>query len=450
MQDKHPASTSTDCKIEEIKQALALLANGQYNKVVEGDNEVSRDIKNAARALEAHAYDNLSQAVQVAVNFTTSMITIAGMVRDVRLSSDRSQAAASATEEMVASVRSIAQTAESIAVDAEDVRMSTAKGLESAERAVSSMESISRAVEDAAGKVDGLAQASAQIGDIVLQIEAIAKQTNLLALNATIEAARAGAAGKGFAVVASEVKNLANQTAKATVDIRNRIENLRTEMAAIVTSMQQGAEAVGKGREVISATGDEIRHVGDQIDHITQKLQEVSGILSQQSDASEEVSSGIFAIAGINRSNAHMINNVLDYLKESSKVIQNQMDTLVKQGIDCAVVQVAKSDHIAFKRRLIETIVGRDNWKSNEVPTCKMCRLGKWYYAQTDQRLLNDPTFKAIEEPHDRVHRFGSASLKYYENNDLDGAMEELHKTEEASLEILTLLDKLCVNMRGG
>jgi methyl-accepting chemotaxis protein len=446
----HEVSTSGNsaCKIDEIKQALALLADGQYNKVAEGSDDVGHELKNAARALEGNAYNNLMQAVQVAVNFTTAMITIAGMVRDVRLSSERSQAAAGATEEMVASVRSIAQTAESIADDAEDVRATTAKGLESAERAVSSMETISRAVEDAAGKVDGLAQASAQIGDIVLQIEAIAKQTNLLALNATIEAARAGEAGKGFAVVASEVKNLANQTAKATVDIRTRIENLRTEMAAIVTSMQQGAEAVGKGREVISATGDEIRHVGDQIDQITQKLQDVSSILTQQSEASEEVSSGIFAIAGINRSNAHMIDNVLNYLKESSKVIQNQMDTLVKQGIDCAVVQVAKSDHIAFKRRIIETIVGRDSWKSSEVPTCKLCRLGKWYYAQTDQHLINDPAFRAIEEPHDRVHRFGAEALKYNENNDLDGAMEELHKVEEASLEVLRLLDKLCENMR--
>jgi methyl-accepting chemotaxis protein len=449
MHGTSPAPGHADCKIGEIKQALALLADGQYNNVPEGSDDVGHELKTAARALEGHAYNNLTQAVQVAVNFTTAMITIAGMVRDVRLSSDRSQAAAGATEEMVASVRSIAQTAESIADDAEDVRASTAKGLESAERAVSSMETISRAVEDAAGKVDGLAQASAQIGDIVLQIEAIAKQTNLLALNATIEAARAGEAGKGFAVVASEVKNLANQTAKATVDIRNRIENLRTEMAAIVASMQQGAEAVGKGREVIFATGDEIRHVGEQIGQITHKLQDVSSILSQQSEASEEVSSGIFAIAGINRSNAHMIDNVLNYLKESSNVIQNQMDTLVKQGIDCAVVQVAKSDHIAFKRRLIETIVGRDNWKSGEVPTCKLCRLGKWYYAQTDQHLINDPAFRAIEEPHDRVHRFGAEALKHNENNDLDGAMEELHKVEEASLEVLRLLDKLCENMRG-
>ncbi len=81
----------------------------------------------------------------------------------------------------------------------------------------------SREAMEATDKVSKLSESASLISEVIKLISAIAEQTNLLALNATIEAARAGEAGKGFAVVASEVKNLANQTAKATEQIATQI-----------------------------------------------------------------------------------------------------------------------------------------------------------------------------------------------------------------------------------
>ncbi len=76
-------------------------------------------------------------------------------------------------------------------------------------------------------EITSLQEEISQVGKVAEQIDAIAKQTNLLALNATIEAARAGDAGKGFAVVAGEVKNLSAQTARATAEVGEVLENLR-------------------------------------------------------------------------------------------------------------------------------------------------------------------------------------------------------------------------------
>ena len=84
-----------------------------------------------------------------------------------------------------------------------------------------------------------LGESSAEIGNVVKVITSIAEQTNLLALNATIEAARAGEAGKGFAVVANEVKELAQETAKATEDIARRVLAIQGDTTAAVAAIEE-------------------------------------------------------------------------------------------------------------------------------------------------------------------------------------------------------------------
>lgn len=124
--------------------------------------------------------------------------------------------------------------------------------------------------------VASLVAAADKIGSVTKLITAIAGQTNLLALNATIEAARAGEAGKGFAVVASEVKNLANQTAKAT-----------EEIAAQIAEIQSASRT----------TADSIREIGDIIGRVNGISVSISGAVEQQSAATREVASNIDGVS---------------------------------------------------------------------------------------------------------------------------------------------------------
>jgi methyl-accepting chemotaxis protein len=158
-------------------------------------------------------------AVQAAAGHAQSVSAAAGLVSEnvANLSSN--------SEEMRASIREIAQSAR----DAAQV----------AGEAVA----VAQATNETVAK---LGESSTEIGNVIKVITAIAQQTNLLALNATIEAARAGEAGKGFAVVASEVKDLAQETARATDDVSNRIQAIQTDTAQAVDAIAQISEIVSR------------------------------------------------------------------------------------------------------------------------------------------------------------------------------------------------------------
>nr|WP_246476105.1 methyl-accepting chemotaxis protein [Roseibium litorale] len=161
---------------------------------------------------------------------------------------------------------------ENVAGAAEELSASIAEIGEQVRRTTEIVSSATGAVRDTNGKVQSLAVAATKIGEVVTLIQAIAEQTNLLALNATIEAARAGEAGRGFAVVASEVKELANQTSKAT-------EEIASQILTIQGSTEDAVHAIS----AISSTMEEV-------DGYTQAI---ASAVTQQGAATNEISGNV-------------------------------------------------------------------------------------------------------------------------------------------------------------
>jgi methyl-accepting chemotaxis protein len=138
--------------------------------------------------------------------------------------------------------------------------------------------------------VQGLAEAANKIGDVVSLINDIAGQTNLLALNATIEAARAGEAGKGFAVVAQEVKNLANQTAKATEEISQQIGAVQEETTGAV-------DAIGKIRSIIGEVNDIATTISSAVEEQGVSTQEIARSVQQAAQGTQGVNESIASVS---------------------------------------------------------------------------------------------------------------------------------------------------------
>jgi methyl-accepting chemotaxis protein len=151
-------------------------------------------------------------------------------------------------------------------------------------------------------KVRGLAQAAQKIGDVVKLISDIASQTNLLALNATIEAARAGEAGKGFAVVASEVKNLANQTAKATEEIGQLVGAIQGATADTVTAIQSIGKTIGRISEISTVVATSVEEQRGATQEIARNVQEAA-------KGTQEVSSNINGVSQPRKRRARLRRN---------------------------------------------------------------------------------------------------------------------------------------------
>jgi len=135
-----------------------------------------------------------------------------------------------------------------------------------------------------------LGDSSAQIGTVVKVISSIAEQTNLLALNATIEAARAGDAGKGFAVVAGEVKDLAQETARATENISRQIETIQTDTQRAVT-------AIGKISTIIQRINDYQLTIASAVEEQTATTNEMNRNVSLAADGSSAIAGNIASVA---------------------------------------------------------------------------------------------------------------------------------------------------------
>ncbi len=464
--------------LRDMRAAMLKLASGQFDVVLPGLGR-SDEVGDMAAAIETFKVKAVERAgieaeqkearareaatVREKEIHVQNLRNLAGTVAEVNevsidlayLGSNTSdvtrnaQTISSAAAELVASVDEIARNSEGAAQDARATDQTVAAGRHSVEQVKTAIHNIAGAVEETSAGVDELASASEQIGQILNVIEAIAGQTNLLALNATIEAARAGEAGKGFAVVASEVKSLATQTSKSTEDITHRIASLRNGMNAILATMQHSKTAVADGETAIAEAASTMDRIMTQVGDVSVKMQGVADILHQQKDASAEVARSIGEVAKTASENPELLLGMTAKLQRSNDRFSGNAKSWFSADSDRALCEMAKIDHVLFKKRVIDAIMGHGQWSANEVPDHHNCRLGKWYDAVQLPQIRDQATFRRLQEPHARIHAIAKAALTAHASGDTAAALSALANMNDASHEVLQLLEELSMALHG-
>jgi methyl-accepting chemotaxis protein len=261
----------------------------------------------------------------------------AALSRGADQTTERAQSVSSASEEMSANMGIVASTMEEassninmVASATEEMSVTISEIAQSTEKARNVTNDAVSHAQSASNQVDELGRAAQEIGKVVETITEISEQVNLLALNATIEAARAGDAGKGFAVVANEIKELAQQTAAATGEIKRQVSAIQSTTKVTVVQ-------IGNITEVVNQVNDIVSKIAAAVEEQSTTTKEIAGNVAQASsgfgDINMNVGQSNTVAADIAKEIAEVTHAAGDMSNSSSQVNLNaeQLSSLATQ-----------------------------------------------------------------------------------------------------------------------
>jgi methyl-accepting chemotaxis protein len=303
--------------LHQVSGVLDAVANGDLSR---DPDVVQRDeLGQMAGALQ-RANANLRTMM---TTLAEHAVTLAGASEELATTGAQSATSADAGARQASrvseSAADMSRNIDTVAAGAEEMGASIREISQSATQAAGVATRAVQVTENTNAVIAKLGDSSSEIGNVIKVITSIAEQTNLLALNATIEAARAGDAGKGFAVVASEVKDLAQETARATEDISTRVATIQSDTASAIEAIREISEIIGK-------INDYQTTIASAVEEQTVTTNEMSRNVTEAASAGGRVASTIDEVANSVQQTAagvHEANRAAGQLSEMSSSLRS-------------------------------------------------------------------------------------------------------------------------------
>ena len=214
-------------------------------------------------------------------------------------------------------------------------------------------------------------------------------------------------------------------------------------MNVVVGSMDTSIKAVDDGSVAIGQMKTAMGIVSERIVNVKSHSGEISLTLKQQRTAANEVASGIARTAANSSRATDALESIMTMMDSAQSVLVDEIAAVSEIDIPNKVLHLAQSDHIIWKRRLANMIVGREGLRPDELASHHSCRLGKWYDNVSDPCFEADADFQELAAPHRVVHHHGIEAVKAFNNGDTEEALRQIEHVETASSDVLRLLKSL-------
>lgn len=289
-----------------------------------------------------------------------------------------------------------------------------------------------------------------KVNSIANSISDIADRISLLSLNASIEAARAGDSGKGFAVISSEIKKLSESAKNTVKDVKDNLGHLNITTTETFSLLNTTIDKFKNEQSDLDKVVIAIEEVNDCLNKTVDNIKIVTDSVEEQFNSTKEICNSIYEIKDQTNSIEAMCKKTAkDIFKLSQFTNKVRIDSINsnKTLSDREKIEIYKVDHLIWKWRIYNMLLGIFKVDINIAGDYRNCALGKWYYSilgdESDNKLKYDKNFIKIESLHINLHNLAKDAAIEYSKGDISLTEMNLNKMEEVSYEIVELLDKI-------
>ncbi|MDR3555015.1 MAG: methyl-accepting chemotaxis protein [Syntrophobacteraceae bacterium] len=427
------------------KDEAGELARG-IQGMVDALREMLREITGGVQTLSSSSAELSGVSGQMAARVKEMSERANTVAAAAEESSANSASVSAGMEQMTANITSVAGATEELSATVGEIASNSEKARAISAEAIQQSDAVSAAMKE-------LGRAAQEIGQVTETITSISAQTNLLALNATIEAARAGAAGKGFAVVAGEIKELAQQTAAATEDIKTKVSGIQTSTAGAMSNIEKIGGVIEHVSEIVSSIAAAIeeqsvvtRDVAGNISQASAGVKDSTERVAQTAEVSHCIAQDIARVnatiekINLNGQNVQSSAMGLSKLAERFQQLVGRFRLQKAGAFDPGPIKVA---HQAWVSRAAGLLAGQQTLSANEVTDHHQCMFGKWYYGDGMKQCGSLAVFRALEAPHADLHSGVREIAQLVATGRRDEAAREFEALVNISHTVCEKLDEL-------